>query len=209
VACVITSPPFQTDVDAPNPFGYINRGRGSPRSAGYLLDFTVLEMELSRVISPNGTCWLVLGGLFPWTILQQWATWSWIVAKVSVWDTSVVAQLHYPWGPQWSRRQARRGSCSRRIPGSSWRLPPRRPAAPRDVSDPYAGVVTDQPYTPLARRFVRECLTSSTSPGDLVLDPCCGTGTVTAEAKALHRRFIGIEIDPDSCAFARARTSGS
>ncbi len=36
----------------------------------------------------------------------------------------------------------------------------------------------------------------STDPGDIVLDPFLGTGTTAIAAKALGRRFIGIDIDP-------------
>jgi len=36
----------------------------------------------------------------------------------------------------------------------------------------------------------------STEPGDIVLDPFLGTGTTAIAAKALGRKFIGIEIDP-------------
>lgn len=35
-----------------------------------------------------------------------------------------------------------------------------------------------------------------TSPGDLVLDNCCGSGSLLIAAKAAGRRFIGIEKDP-------------
>jgi modification methylase len=48
-------------------------------------------------------------------------------------------------------------------------------------------------------------LLASTKPGDLVLDPFFGTGTTGAVAKALGRRFIGIERDPDYAAAAAAR----
>jgi len=37
---------------------------------------------------------------------------------------------------------------------------------------------------------------SSTLPGDVVLDPCAGTGTTLVVAKQLKRNSIGIEIDP-------------
>ncbi len=44
-------------------------------------------------------------------------------------------------------------------------------------------------------------LLSTTNPGDVVLDPFFGTGTTGAVARALGRRFIGIERDRD---YARA-----
>ncbi len=48
-------------------------------------------------------------------------------------------------------------------------------------------------------------LLATTKPGDVVLDPFFGTGTTGAAAKALGRRFIGIERDPDYVAAARSR----
>jgi DNA modification methylase len=44
----------------------------------------------------------------------------------------------------------------------------------------------------LARRIVEEY----SKPGDLVLDPMCGIGTTLAEAAAVWRRGIGIELEP-------------
>jgi modification methylase len=46
---------------------------------------------------------------------------------------------------------------------------------------------------------------ASSRPGDLVLDPFCGTGTTGAVAKRLGRRFIGIERDATYAALARER----
>ncbi len=45
----------------------------------------------------------------------------------------------------------------------------------------------------------------TTNPGDIVLDPFFGTGTTGAVAKALGRRFIGIERDPFYVRLARER----
>lgn len=44
-----------------------------------------------------------------------------------------------------------------------------------------------------------------TDPGDLILDPFCGSGTTGVAAVRLQRRFIGIEIDPKYAAVARER----
>lgn len=42
-------------------------------------------------------------------------------------------------------------------------------------------------------------------PGDIVLDPFSGTGATCLAAKSTGRRFIGIDLNPDYCAFARHR----
>lgn len=46
---------------------------------------------------------------------------------------------------------------------------------------------------PLLERIVL----MSTDPGDVVLDPFLGTGTTAIAAKALGRRFVGIDVDPE------------
>lgn len=44
-----------------------------------------------------------------------------------------------------------------------------------------------------------------TNPGDLILDPFCGSGTTGVACVQTGRRFIGIEIDPGHADIARAR----
>ncbi|HUV67951.1 MAG TPA: site-specific DNA-methyltransferase, partial [Sedimentisphaerales bacterium] len=44
-----------------------------------------------------------------------------------------------------------------------------------------------------------------TRPGDLILDPFCGSGTTCVAAKKLGRNYIGIDISPEYCAIARKR----
>lgn len=48
-----------------------------------------------------------------------------------------------------------------------------------------------------------------TEPGDLVLDPMCGSGTTIAVAHRLGRRAVGIEIDSDVALRARAAVAGA
>jgi len=43
------------------------------------------------------------------------------------------------------------------------------------------------------------------NPGDLILDPFCGSGTTCVAAKMLGRRYIGIDISEDYCRIARER----
>jgi modification methylase len=59
---------------------------------------------------------------------------------------------------------------------------------------------TQKPEALLAR-----VLLAATRPGNLVLDPFFGTGTTGAVAKALGRRYVGIERDADYANAARAR----
>lgn len=44
-----------------------------------------------------------------------------------------------------------------------------------------------------------------TNPGDKVLDPFCGSGTTGAACVALHREFVGVELDPKYHAIAQRR----
>jgi site-specific DNA-methyltransferase (cytosine-N4-specific) len=53
--------------------------------------------------------------------------------------------------------------------------------------------------------LVEPCIRAATRPGDLVLDPFLGSGTTALVAAATDRRFVGIEVNPDYLAIARAR----
>ena len=44
-------------------------------------------------------------------------------------------------------------------------------------------------------KLLNKVILASTKPGDVILDPCMGTGTTGAVAKLLGRHFIGIESD--------------
>jgi hypothetical protein len=46
--------------------------------------------------------------------------------------------------------------------------------------------------------IVRQLLTEYTEPGDCILDPFCGSGTLLVEASVLGRNSIGIDVDPVS-----------
>jgi DNA modification methylase len=49
---------------------------------------------------------------------------------------------------------------------------------------------------PIPEEIVRRILLTTTQPGQLVLDPFAGSGTVCKVAKELGRKFIGFEVDP-------------
>lgn len=44
-------------------------------------------------------------------------------------------------------------------------------------------------------------------PGDLILDPFCGSGTTCVAAKLAHRQYCGIDINPEYIEYSRKRLS--
>ena len=53
--------------------------------------------------------------------------------------------------------------------------------------------------------LVRLCILASTRPGDLVIDPFFGSGTVGVVCRELGRRFLGIELNSEYAEIARTR----
>ncbi|MFH0782002.1 MAG: site-specific DNA-methyltransferase [Pseudomonadota bacterium] len=60
-----------------------------------------------------------------------------------------------------------------------------------------------------ARRVVERCLLMATDPGDLILDPTCGSGTTAYVAEQWGRRWITIDTSRVALALARARIMGA
>ena len=58
-------------------------------------------------------------------------------------------------------------------------------------------------------RLVERCLLMATDPGDLVLDPTCGSGTTATVAENWGRRWITIDTSRVATALARARLMGA
>ena len=56
--------------------------------------------------------------------------------------------------------------------------------------------------------LVEPCILAGSAPGDLVLDPFAGRGTVGVVAQRHGRRFLGIDLNPEYCAMARRRIAG-
>ena len=58
-------------------------------------------------------------------------------------------------------------------------------------------------------RVVQRCILMTTDPGDLVLDPTCGSGTTAFVAEQWGRRWITIDTSRVALALARARIMGA
>ncbi|MCL4205012.1 MAG: site-specific DNA-methyltransferase [Pirellulaceae bacterium] len=60
-----------------------------------------------------------------------------------------------------------------------------------------------------ATSIIERCLVMATDPGDLVLDPTCGSGTTAYVAEQWGRRWITIDTSRVALALARARIMGA
>lgn len=60
-----------------------------------------------------------------------------------------------------------------------------------------------------AEKFIQRCILMTTDPGDLVLDPTCGSGTTATVAEQWGRRWITIDTSRVALALARARIMGA
>jgi adenine-specific DNA-methyltransferase len=123
-------------------------------------------------------------------------------------------------------------------PGRSWKSPVvgMRRLDYSDRIEPYSGGETvryrlyldDYPVSPLHNvwldtapaadktyvvqtgpKVVQRCLLMATDPGDLVLDPTCGSGTTAYIAEQWGRRWITIDTSRVALALARARIMGA
>src|SRR5208282_5709992 len=78
----------------------------------------------------------------------------------------------------------------------------------RDVK--MTGFSEDKTYVvQTGRKVIARCILMATDPGDLVLDPTCGSGTTAYVAEQWGRRWITIDTSRVALALARARIMGA
>lgn len=79
----------------------------------------------------------------------------------------------------------------------------------RDVwslrSEPYKGAH----MAVMPTKLVEPCILAGSAPGDLVMDPFCGSGTVGVVALRHGRRFVGIDLQPNYLPLAHERIQKS
>ena len=66
---------------------------------------------------------------------------------------------------------------------------------------------TGNPFHPTQKpvRSLKPVIEAFTKPGEVVLDPFCGSGSTLLAAKILGRRYVGIDLDAGYCEAARRR----
>ena len=73
-----------------------------------------------------------------------------------------------------------------------------------------AGFSADKRYVvETSAKVIERCILMTTDPGDLVLDPTCGSGTTAYVAEQWGRRWITIDTSRVALALARARIMGA
>jgi DNA modification methylase len=96
----------------------------------------------------------------------------------------------------WGRRPGNRFNFTQHVEMlNAFRRPCLANGAPEKVGHP-----TQKPLD-----LIQRIVAASSQPGDLVLDPFCGSGTTLVAAKNLGRSAIGWEIGPAFVAMAEAR----
>jgi adenine-specific DNA-methyltransferase len=76
--------------------------------------------------------------------------------------------------------------------------------------DMQSGSAMDKVYVvQTSERIIERCILMATDPGDLVLDPTCGSGTTATVAEQWGRRWITIDTSRVALALARARIMGA
>jgi adenine-specific DNA-methyltransferase len=86
------------------------------------------------------------------------------------------------------------------------RFPEDFPASPiSNVWSDTAGAADKVYVVQTATKIVQRCMLMTTDPGDLVLDPTCGSGTTAVVAEQWGRRWITIDTSRVALALARTR----
>ena len=73
----------------------------------------------------------------------------------------------------------------------------------------FGGASSPQYVVQTNEAIIARCLLMTTDPGDLVLDPTCGSGTTAHAAEQWGRRWITIDTSRVALALARARIMGA
>ncbi len=91
-----------------------------------------------------------------------------------------------------------RGANERRL-RTVWDIPTRPRRRGRIPDD-------DHP-APMPVRLAQRCVTLTSEPGDVVLDPYAGSGTTLLAAAQLSRRWVGIELKAEYVSLIKRRMS--
>lgn len=214
VDLVFTDPPYNIDRKYP---GY--NDNLSPSQ--YLGMLGSVWFQCKRLLKPTGSIAVVIGQKYQAEVLQQ------LKAFGFQWRNSIV--WHYEFGPNqkrkftpcWamihyltvsddftfndleirvvSRRQTvygdRRANPIGKVPGDVWTI--------SRVCGTFKERIDHDNQLP--RALCERVIKATSNPGDVILDPFMGTGTVLEVALKLNRSAIGVELSPETYQLAVER----
>jgi site-specific DNA-methyltransferase (cytosine-N4-specific) len=242
---VVTSPPYfcACDYEDAGQYGL------ETSLEEYLAQQVAVFQEVRRLLKHGGTCWIVIGDVsnnessirakadrrsatsprrrkiqpgileksilgVPFLLAQALQADGWLWRNTLIWDKgSCGAMAKSDTSPQTHEfilQMARWDKGGR----------PKLKCRPFTESVIRAAPVSDAQHPcPFPPALIKPLILAASEPGDIILDPYCGSGTTLAEAQRWGRRAIGIELNPkfaeiaaDSCrqlslAFAALNTA--
>lgn len=212
---VFFDPPFNIGLDYP---GY----RDSREQLEYLDWLEGILGDVLGVMVPTGSLWVQCGQTI------QADMWGMLKTLGLHWRNTVI--WHYTFGPHQKKKFVPSWQAlhwftlspnSFTFNADAIRVPSARQQKYRDKRANPKGRIPDDVWTisricgtfrervdhscqtplELAERVLLAC----SNPGDLILDPMCGTGTLGVAARKLGRRFLGIELCEATADAARKR----
>lgn len=217
VDLVVTDPPYNIGID-------YGRGKKADLRGDYWEWCRKWIYLCNRVLKPGGSMWIISGQEHAAEIDISLQLEDLVVRNRITWHETFGVYCHGKFGrcsrPIYyavkgkgftfnreavtvpSARQAkygdRRAAQGGKIMGDVWQI--------NRVCGTFSERVKGVP-TQLPEELVRRIVGVSSNPGDTVLDPFAGSGTIPAVATAMGRRAVGIELNPDYAEIAERRVA--
>lgn len=219
---VFADPPYNIGIEYGD---HCNDSRPADEFQRWCHDWIV---ECRRILTPDGSLWLLINHEWAWVLcgeaietigfhLRQWVTWyeSFGVnctgkfnrcSRALLWLTK--DRKRHVFNPEAvlrpSDRQTKYGD-KRADPGGKvwddvWGVNPPIPRLTGTCTERMPEFPTQLPMA-----LLRPIVGCASDPGDLVVDPFCGSGTSGAVAIELGRRFVGLELSEKFAGLARDR----
>lgn len=196
VDCIVTSPPY---------FGceYYGTSENSEAELGtegryedYVFDMVRVFSESYRVLKNKGTLWLILGDLddqipivmAPQRVAIEMMKYGWILVQEITWVKPFVM------GAKASYMQPQSVTEKVYMFTKSYDYTHHHPTPKRYNAWSISPAIPRGLWAELPKEIAWRCIAISTNPGDVVLDPFCGSGTVPKVAEEMDRVGIGSDL---------------
>ena len=155
-----------------------------------------------RVLIPGACCCCCCCGGGPDPQFARWSLWMdevFAFKQMVVWDKG-------PMGMGWHYRRSYETVLVGQKPGAPCRWYDDTNSVENVIRDVPKIVPTgDQHPTQKPAELAARFILNHTQPGDLVVDPFCGSGSTGVACVRLGRRFLGVELDPHWAGVAERR----